>query len=64
MRGTLGSDAGCGNNRVEVISNGISVAIGFCATAEPADASQINIGRGNTQKAEDARRFAEAMAEV
>ncbi len=40
---TLGSDAGCGNNRVDVTSNGISGAIGFCATAEPAAPSQINI---------------------
>ena len=48
----LGGDAGCGNNRVCVMSAGISNAVYFCASADPAPPKQINIGTGNNQKAE------------
>ena len=48
----LGSDAGCGNNRLEVTSDGISGAAFVCASANPGPASQINIGSGNTQTGE------------
>jgi hypothetical protein len=48
----LGSDAGCGNNRVEVTTDGISGSAYFCASANPGPASQINIGSGNTQTSE------------
>lgn len=40
---TLGNDAGAGNNRVEVSSNGISGTVFFCASATPGPAAQINI---------------------
>jgi hypothetical protein len=45
----MGSDAGCGNNRVAVTSTGVSGTTYFCATALPGPASQINIGSGNNQ---------------
>jgi hypothetical protein len=49
---TLGTDAGCGNNRVEATAAGIPGAVYFCASALPAPPSQINIGSGNNQQAE------------
>lgn len=48
----LGFDAGCGNNRVRVTSTSIAGTVGFCASATPAPARQINIGSGNNQRAE------------
>ena len=48
----LGSDAGCGNNRVSVTSTSIAGTILFCASATPNSAAQINIGTGNNQRAE------------
>lgn len=48
----MGGDAGCGNNRVCVMSAGISNNVYFCASADPALPKQINIGTGNNQKAE------------
>ena len=48
----LGSDAGCGNNRVEVASTSIVGTTAFCASATAAPATQINIGSGNNQRAE------------
>ena len=48
----LGSDAGCGNNRVEVASTSIVGTTAFCASATAAAAAQINIGSGNNQRAE------------
>jgi hypothetical protein len=48
----MGGDAGCGNNRVCVMSAGISNAVYFCASADAALPKQINIGTGNNQKAE------------
>ncbi|MBX3177961.1 MAG: PASTA domain-containing protein [Candidatus Hydrogenedentes bacterium] len=48
----MGSDAGCGNNRVEVTSTDISGTTFFCATALPGPPSQINIGSGNYQRGE------------
>ncbi len=49
---TLGSDAGCGNNRVEVSADGVQVPVFFCATATAAPAIQVSVGSGNNQKAE------------
>lgn len=49
---TLGVDAGCGNNRVEATSEGVSGTTYFCASAEPGPAAQINIGSGNNQRSE------------
>ena len=49
---TMGSDAGCGNNRVEITSRDIAGTIMFCASADPEPARQINIGSGNSQRAE------------
>jgi hypothetical protein len=48
----MGSDAGCANNRVEVTSRDISGSTFFCASANPAVPSQINIGAGNQQRLE------------
>ncbi len=48
----MGGDAGCGNNRVCVMSAGISNNVYFCASADAALPTQINIGTGNNQKAE------------
>ncbi len=49
---TLGSDAGCGNNRVAVTSTDIQGTVFFCASATAGPASQINVGSGDMQKAE------------
>ncbi|MEM7204088.1 MAG: hypothetical protein AAF628_27750 [Planctomycetota bacterium] len=46
---TLGSDAGCGNNRVTVSSASIASAVYFCAGADAAPPRQINIGTGGSQ---------------
>ncbi len=48
----LGGDAGCGNNRVCVMSADIANALYFCASAKPAAISQINVGTGNEQSGE------------
>lgn len=48
----LGGDAGCGNQRVKARSLGILGTVGFCASASPAGALQLNIGTGNNQMAE------------
>ena len=48
----MGGDAGCGNNRVCVMSAGISNNVYFCASADAALPKQINIGTGNNQKSE------------
>ena len=48
----LGSDAGCGNNRVEVKSVDIIGTTFFCASATHAPPRQINIGTGNSQRVE------------
>ncbi|MBK8100105.1 MAG: hypothetical protein IPK26_23640 [Planctomycetes bacterium] len=47
----LGSDAGCGNNRVEVTSVDIAGVVGFCASAMPGIADQVNVSSGNSQRA-------------
>ena len=39
----LGSDAGCGNNRIAVTSNGISGNVAFCASGMAAEPRQINL---------------------
>lgn len=49
---TLGSDAGCANNRVCVTSPVIDHGTFFCASALPRPARQINIGSGNHQRVE------------
>ena len=49
---TLGSDAGCGNNRVGVTSQDIAGTVVFCASATPGPAAQINVGLGNRQRVE------------
>ncbi len=49
---TMGSDAGCGNNRVEATSMSIEGTVAFCASATAATVSQLNIGSGNNQRAE------------
>ncbi len=48
----VGSDAGCGNNRVSVTSTSILGTTLFCASATSNPAAQINIGTGNNQRAE------------
>jgi hypothetical protein len=48
----LGSDAGCGNNRVSVRSMSIAGTVEFCASAGSAPPGQINIGSGNMQRVE------------
>lgn len=49
---TLGSDAGCANNRVCVSSTELENAVFFCANALPRPARQLNLGSGNQQKVE------------
>ncbi len=49
---TLGTDAGCGNNRLHVTADCALNTAFVCATATPGPPSQINIGSGNRQKAE------------
>jgi hypothetical protein len=49
---TLGSDAGCANNRVCVSGAGLDNEEFLCASAFGHPARQINIGSGNHQKAE------------
>jgi hypothetical protein len=48
----LGSDAGSGNNRVEVASTSVAGTVVFCASGLARTASQINIGMGNNQVGE------------
>ncbi len=48
----MGSDAGCGNNRVTVRSTSIAGTTFFCASATPAPPAQLNIGTGNFQRVE------------
>jgi len=48
----VGSDAGCGNNRVEVTSTDVVGTTFFCASATHGPAAQINVGSGNNQHAE------------
>ena len=48
----VGSDAGCGNNRLEVSSTDVAGTFIVCASSTPAPPKQINIGSGNNQKTE------------
>lgn len=48
----LGSDAGDGNQRVEVTSAGIQNPLLFCASADPGAPAQMNVGAGNNQRGE------------
>ncbi|MFT5152449.1 MAG: hypothetical protein ACI841_002447 [Planctomycetota bacterium] len=45
----LGSDAGCGNNRVRAESRDVNGAVDFFASATGGDPDQINIGSGGEQ---------------
>ncbi len=45
----LGSDAGCGNNRILVTSEDVDGNVYFCASATPLEADQINVGSGASQ---------------
>jgi len=49
---TLGTGAGCGNNRVTVSSRSIGGTLTFCATAIPGSPVQVNLGSGNNQVTE------------
>ena len=49
---TLGSDAGSGNNRVNVTSQDIAGTVIFCASGVPAPADRIFISDMNNQRAE------------
>jgi hypothetical protein len=48
----LGSDAGCGNQRVVATSAGVVGAARFCASAAAGPPTQINVGSGNNQRGE------------
>ena len=48
----LGDDAGCGNNRISVTAEGVEGNLFLCASADPGNASQINIGSGQAQVVE------------
>jgi formylglycine-generating enzyme required for sulfatase activity len=48
----LGTDAGCGNNRLEVNAKGVSLRTVVCASARPGPAAQINVGSGQNQRVE------------
>jgi PKD repeat protein len=52
VRWRLGTDAGCGNNRVVATSRGVHGEVGFCASSLPGPAVQINIGSGQSQRVE------------
>ena len=49
---TLGSDAGCGNNRLSVTSNSMVGTATVCATATAAPPNRILVGSGNNQRVE------------
>ncbi|MFT7669661.1 MAG: hypothetical protein ACI8X5_002366 [Planctomycetota bacterium] len=48
----LGSDAGCGNNRVEVTSTDVVGTTLFFASAAPGSAALVQVGTGNNQSGE------------
>ena len=52
VRWLLGSDAGCGNNRLRAKGEGLLDVVRFCASAAPGPAAQINVGSGNMLRAE------------
>ncbi|MCI0534262.1 MAG: hypothetical protein L0Z50_03435, partial [Verrucomicrobiales bacterium] len=58
---TLGSDAGCANNRVSVSSAETGNNVYFCASATANPARQLNIGSGNHQKVETGAAAAEPL---
>ncbi len=60
-RWTLGSDAGCGNNRVRATGKGLAGEVRFCASAAPGPAAQINIGSGQSQRGEAGAPAPEAL---
>ncbi|MEM7244577.1 MAG: hypothetical protein AAF533_04500 [Acidobacteriota bacterium] len=48
----LGSEAGCGNNRLTVSCADVTTPLLACASAQPGAASQINLGSGSPQVTE------------
>lgn len=52
MYWTLGTDAGRGNNRLEIASEDTENSVFYCASALPGTPTQINIMEGNNQKVE------------
>jgi YD repeat-containing protein len=48
----LGSDAGCGNNRVVASSASVLGTALFCASSDPNPAARITVGTGNQQRVE------------
>ena len=52
MYWTLGTDAGRGNNRLEIASEDTDNSVFYCASALPGTPTQINIMEGNNQKVE------------
>ena len=53
----LGSDSGCGNNRVEATSPDALGAASFVASGQPGPPVQINIASGNNQRGESGARL-------
>jgi hypothetical protein len=49
---TIGSDAGCGNNRLRVEAAGLAAVMDFSASGTVGPATQINVGMGNEQVGE------------
>ncbi len=58
----LGSDAGMGNNRVEVTASGVPGALYFNASALGATADQIAVGTGNDQSAQAGAALPQALS--
>lgn len=58
----LGGDAGCGNNRVLVTSEGLNGLVEFCASALPGPVKKLNIGSGNDQYGAAGSELAEPLS--
>ncbi len=58
----LGSDAGRGNNRIEVTSESVVGTTFFCASASAGPAAQINVGGGNNQRAQAGEKAPEPLS--
>jgi hypothetical protein len=48
----LGTDAGCGNNRVTASDASIDLGVTLYASARPGPAAQVNVGSGSNQRGE------------
>lgn len=57
----LGTDAGCGNNRLTARSTSVAGTVAICASATPKPPRQINIGSGNNQIGETNSPLAEPL---